>query len=65
MNLVELIFPPPHPIANYSEWLDLLILSLSFRWKEVIDAAVGGGVSQIQTLVEKMPDVAEVSIHYW
>ena len=32
----------------------------SNRWKEVLDAAVGGGVSQIQTLVEKMPDVAEV-----
>ena len=28
----------------------------------MLDAAVGGGVSQIQTLVEKMPDVAEVSI---
>ena len=26
----------------------------------MLDAAVGGGVSQIQTLVEKMPDVAEV-----
>ena len=26
----------------------------------MIDAAVGGGVSQIQTLVEKMPEVAEV-----
>lgn len=28
----------------------------------MIDAAVGGGVSQIQTLVEKMPEVAEVCI---
>lgn len=26
-----------------------------------MDSAVGGGVSQIQTLVEKMPEVAEVS----
>ena len=31
------------------------------RWKEVLDASVGGGVSQIQTLVDKMPDVAEVN----
>ena len=26
-----------------------------------MDSAGGGGVSQIQTLVEKMPEVAEVS----
>ena len=32
------------------------------RWKEVLDASVGDGVSQIQTLVDKMPDVAEVQI---
>lgn len=31
------------------------------RWKEVLDSAVGGGFSLIQTLVEKMPDVAKVS----
>jgi hypothetical protein len=30
------------------------------RWREVILVAPGGGVAQIQTLVKRMPDVAEV-----
>jgi len=45
-------------ISNDKEEVAMAIIEHS-RWKEVIDAAVGGGVSQIQTLVEKMPDVAE------
>jgi len=45
-------------ISNDKEEVAMAIIEHS-RWKEVLDAAVGGGVSQIQTLVEKMPDVAE------
>lgn len=49
----EILLLPSHLIS----FIHLLI----HRWKEVMDSAVGGGVSQIQTLVEKMPEVAEVS----
>ena len=30
----------------------------------MLDSAVGGGFSLIQTLVEKMPDVAEVCLYF-
>ncbi|RMX38686.1 hypothetical protein pdam_00005931 [Pocillopora damicornis] len=45
-------------ISNDKEAVAMAIIEHP-RWKEVMDSAVGGGVSQIQTLVEKMPEVAE------
>ncbi|CAH3024857.1 unnamed protein product, partial [Porites evermanni] len=45
-------------ISNDKEEVAMAIIEHS-RWKEVIDTTEGGGVSQIQTLVAKMPDVAE------
>lgn len=36
------------------------IIIIITRWKEALDSAVGGGFTLIQTLVEKMPDVAKV-----
>ncbi|XP_068676235.1 transient receptor potential cation channel subfamily A member 1-like isoform X4 [Montipora foliosa] len=45
-------------IANVKEEVAMAIIAHS-RWKEVLYSAVGGGFSLIQTLVEKMPDVAE------
>lgn len=35
------------------------IIIIITRWKEALDSAVGGGFTLIQTLVEKMPDVAK------
>ncbi|XP_068726064.1 transient receptor potential cation channel subfamily A member 1-like [Montipora capricornis] len=45
-------------IAKDKEEVAMTIIEHS-RWKEVLDSAAGGGFSLIQTLVEKMPDVAE------
>ncbi|CAH3036391.1 unnamed protein product, partial [Porites lobata] len=45
-------------ISNDKEKVAMAIIEHS-RWKEVIDTTEGGGVSQIQTLVAEMPDVAE------
>lgn len=45
-------------ISNENAAVAMAIIEHS-RWKEVMDSAVGGVVSQIQILVEKMPEVAE------
>lgn len=45
-------------VANDKEGVAMAIIEHS-RWKEALDSAVGGGFSLIQTLVEKMPDVAK------
>ena len=50
--------------SNFISYLPtylLIFLSLFiFRWREVVESSDGGGVFKLQTLVEKMPDVAEV-----